>query len=173
MPVWVGTTKVYRYCVPWGVWCTWGLDGFSVNGFLSWRLDSNSTGQPRCRSCFSCKGTSICLATSSFSLASLNVQGCLLFRCSFSGIIIFICMEMTPSATDSPCLMWMSLCCLMFYCVKLVTSTLGVILSYCVRLTQIWHRLWKSNQGHIDGRWVLSPLCNHCSHWVQKRVRTS
>ena len=134
MPFWVGTTKVYRYCVLLAVLCAWGLDGFSVNGFISWRLDSKSTGQPRCRSCFSCKGTRICLATSSFYLASLNGQGWLLFRCSLSGIIIISCMKMRPSPTDSSCLMWMSLWYLLFYCVKLVTSTPGMILSYCVKL---------------------------------------
>ena len=134
MPVWVRTTKVYRCCGPWGVWCAWSLDGFSANGFLSLRLDSNRTGQPRCGSCFSCKGTSICLATSPFSLASVNIQGCLLLSCSFSGIIILSCMKVSPLATDSSCLMWVSLCGLMFYCVKLVISTPGMILSYCVRL---------------------------------------
>ena len=29
--------------------------------------------------------------------------------------------------------------------------------------TYMWRRVWKSNPGHIGGRWVLSPLRNHCS----------
>ena len=29
--------------------------------------------------------------------------------------------------------------------------------------THIWHRVWKSNPGHIGGRRLLSPLHHHCS----------
>ena len=32
--------------------------------------------------------------------------------------------------------------------------------------THIWHRIWKSNPGHIGGRRVLSPLRHHCSLWI-------
>ena len=86
MPVRIRATKV---CVL----CTVCLRSCSVlNGFLSWQLNSNSIGQPRCRSCFSCKGTSICLAASSLSLSSQDVPGCIL-------TVILSCLKMSPSAT--------------------------------------------------------------------------
>ena len=77
--------------------CLECLRSWSVlDGFLSWRLDIHSTGQPRCQ-LWSSKGTSICLAGSSLSLTSLNVPGCLLLRCSFPRIIILSCLKMSPS----------------------------------------------------------------------------
>ena len=123
--------------------CLVCLRSWSVlDGFLSWRLDIHSTGQPRCQSCSS-KGTSICLAASSLSLSSLNVPGCLLLRCSFSRMIILSCLKMSPSRSC-----WYIQYALFFIAMRkwLLSELTGQVL---LRNDYFkWHCLWTRNNGH-------------------------